>query len=132
MSKIVEIFPDSETLVEAGSGRLVDAIHAAVAARGRALIVLTGSGNGIALLRYLKPPRQIDWSKVHLFWGDERYVPEDNDERNDKQARVALLDYIDIPSSQVHPMPASDGEFGTDVAAAALAYEQLLAANAES
>jgi len=132
MSKIVEIFPDSETLVEAGSGRLVDAIHAAVAARGRALIVLTGSGNGIALLRYLKPPRQIDWSKVHLFWGDERYVPEDNDERNDKQARVALLDYIDIPSSQVHPMPASDGEFGADVAAAALAYEQLLAANAES
>ena len=132
MSKIVEIFPDSETLVEAGSGRLVDAIHAAVAARGRALIVLTGSGNGIALLRYLKPPRQIDWSKVHLFWGDERYVPEDNDERNDKQARAALLDYIDIPSSQVHPMPASDGEFGTDVVAAALAYEQLLAANAES
>ena len=132
MSKIVEIFPDSETLVEAGSGRLVDAIHAAVAARGRALIVLTGSGNGIALLRYLKPPRQIDWSKVHLFWGDELYVPEDNDERNDKQARAALLDYIDIPSSQVHPMPASDGEFGTDVAAAALAYEQLLAANAES
>src|SRR6516165_2430863 len=132
MSKIVEIFPDSETLVEAGSGRLVDAIHAAVAARGRALIVLTGSGNGIALLRYLKPPRQIDWSKVHLFWGDERYVPEDNDERNDKQARAALLDYIDIPTSQVHPMPASDGEFGADVAAAALAYEQLLAANAES
>ena len=131
MSKIVEVFPDSETLVESGSRRLVDAIHAAVAARGRALIVLTGSGNGIALLRYLKPPQQIDWSNVHLFWGDERYVPEDDDERNDKQARVALLDHIDIPASQVHPMPASDGEFGTDVAAAALAYEQLLAANAE-
>jgi len=68
---------------------------------------------------------------VHLFWGDERYVPEDDDERNDKQAREALLDRVDIPSSQVHPMPASDGEFGTDLAAAALAYEQLLAANAE-
>ena len=132
MSKVIEIFPDSETLVEAGSRRLVDAIRAAVAARGRALIVLTGSGNGIALLRYLRnPPQQIDWSKVHLFWGDERYVPEDDDERNDKQARAALLDHIDIPSSQVHPMPASDGEFGTDLAAAALAYEQLLAANAE-
>ncbi len=132
MSKIVEVFPDSETLVEAGSRRLVDAIDAAIAARGRALIVLTGSGNGIALLRYLKPPQQIDWSKVHLFWGDERYVPEDDDERNDKQARAALLDHIDIPYSQVHPMPASDGEFGTDLAAAALAYEQLLAANAEA
>ena len=132
MSKVVEIFPDSRTLVEAGSRRLVDAIRAAVAARGRALIVLTGSGNGIALLRYLiEPPQEIEWSKVHLFWGDERYVPEDDDERNEKQAREALLDHIDIPSSNVHPMPASDGEFGTALAAAALAYEQLLAANAE-
>jgi 6-phosphogluconolactonase len=68
---------------------------------------------------------------VHLFWGDERYVPEDDDERNDKQAREALLDHIDIPSSHVHAMPASDGEFGNDIAAAALSYEQLLAANAE-
>src|SRR3974377_572266 len=75
MSKVVEVFPDSEALVEAGSRRLVDALQAAVAARGRALIVLTGSGNGIALLRYLRePPQQIDWSQVHLFWGDERYV----------------------------------------------------------
>jgi 6-phosphogluconolactonase len=131
MNKIVEVFPDSDTVVEAGGRRLVDAIHAAIAARGRALIVLTGSGNGIAVLRYLKPPQQIDWSKVHMFWGDERYVPEDDDQRNDKQARAALLDHIDIPLSQVHPMPASDGEFGDDLAAAALAYEQLLAANAE-
>jgi 6-phosphogluconolactonase len=132
MKKVIEIFPDSETLVEAGSRRLVDAIQAAVASRGRALIVLTGSGNGIELLRHLnKPPQQIDWSTVHLFWGDERYVPEDDDERNEKQARAALLDHIDIPPSQVHPMPASDGEFGDDLAAAALAYEQLLAANAE-
>src|SRR6202012_3607618 len=91
-----------------------------------------GSGNGIELLRHLiKPPQPIDWSKVHLFWGDERYVPEDDDERNEKQARAAVLDPIAIPPRQVHPMPASDGEFGTDLAAAALAYEQLLAANAE-
>jgi len=129
----VETFPDSGLLVEAAGNRLVDTIQTAVAARGRALIVLTGGGNGIALLQYLGTHgRQIDWSKVHLFWGDDRYVPEDDDERNDKQARAALLDHIDIPSSHVHAMPASDGEFGTDLAAAALAYEQLLAANAEA
>ena len=133
MSTIVEIFPDTETLVGAAARRLVDTIQAAIAARGRALIVLTGGGNGIGLLKSLGAQgRQIDWSKVHLFWGDERYVPEDDDERNDKQARAALLDHIDIPSSHVHAMPASDGEFGTDLAAAALAYEQLLAANAEA
>ncbi|BBX61041.1 6-phosphogluconolactonase [Mycobacterium saskatchewanense] len=129
MSRVVEIFPDSESLVEAAARRLVDTIRAAVAARDRALIVLTGGSNGIGLLRSLAG-HDVDWPKVHLFWGDERYVPEDDDERNEKQAREALLDRVDIPSSQVHPMPASDGEFGTDLVAAALAYEQLLAANA--
>ncbi|KZS52959.1 6-phosphogluconolactonase [Mycobacterium kansasii] len=131
MNLDVQTFPDSEILVEAAGQRLIRAIDSAVAARGQALIVLTGGGNGIALLRYLgaSGPR-IDWSKIHLFWGDERYVSEDDDERNDKQARAALLDHIDIPPSQVHPMAASDGEFGTDLDAAALAYEQVLAANA--
>jgi 6-phosphogluconolactonase len=133
VSTTVEVFPDSDSLVEAAGRRLVDTIGAAVAARGRALIVLTGGGNGIGLLKYLRARAdQVDWSKVHLFWGDERYVPEDDGERNEKQAREALLDHIDIPSSNVHPMAASDGEFGSDLVAAALAYEQLLAANAES
>jgi 6-phosphogluconolactonase len=128
----VETYPDSGLLVEAAGNRLIDIIQTAVADRGRAVIVLTGGGNGIALLQYLGTHgQQIDWSKVHLFWGDDRYVPEDDDERNYKQARAALLDHIDIPSSNVHAMPASDGEFGADLAAAALAYEQVLAANAE-
>jgi 6-phosphogluconolactonase len=132
MSIDVETFPDSELLVESAGKRLIDTIQTAVAARGRALIVLTGGGNGIALLRHLGAHgRQIAWPSVHLFWGDDRYVPEDDDERNYKQARAALLDHIDIPSGNVHAMPASDGEFGGDLAAAALAYEQVLAANAE-
>jgi 6-phosphogluconolactonase len=132
MSNVVEIFADSDALVQAAGARLVEVIRSAVAARDGALIVLTGGGNGNGLLKYLaNHAQEIDWSKVHLFWGDERYVPEDDEERNEKQAREALLDHIDIPASQVHPMAASDGEFGTDLAAAALAYEQLLAANAE-
>jgi len=131
MSTVVEIFPDSDTLVGAAGRRLIGVMQNAVAARGQALIVLTGGGNGVGLLKHLATHgRQIDWSKVHLFWGDERYVPADDDDRNDKQARAALLDHIDIPSSHVHAMPSSDGEFGSDLAAAALSYEQLLAANA--
>jgi 6-phosphogluconolactonase len=72
----------------------------------------------------------IDWSKVRMFWGDERYVPEDDDDRNEKQAREALLNHIDIPAANILAMPASDGEFGDDLDAAALAYEHVLAANA--
>ena len=68
---------------------------------------------------------------MHLFFGDERFVPADDDERNEKQAREALIDHIDIPAANVHAMPASDGEFGDDLDAAALAHEQVLAANAD-
>lgn len=129
MSPDIEVFRDGEALVHAAAQRLADTIAAAATARGRALIALTGGGNGVALLRELAA-HPIDWSAVHLFWGDERYVPEDDDERNEKQTREALLDRIAIPTSQVHPMAASDGDYGTDIEAAALAYEQILAANA--
>ncbi len=129
MSIDIDVFPNSEGLAQAAARRLVDTITAAAAERGQALIVLTGGGNGVALLRELAS-QPVDWSTVHLFWGDERYVPEADDERNEKQTRAALLDHIAIPASQVHPMAASDGEFGTDLEAAALAYEQILAANA--
>ena len=130
MSTIIEKYPDKAALVTAVGDRLIGAITDAVAARGRALIVLTGGGTGIGLLEHVRDNGgAIDWSKVHLFWGDERYVPEDDDERNEKQAREALLDHIDIPAANVHAMPASDGEFGDDLDAAALAYEQVLAAN---
>lgn len=129
MSNEVEVFPDGDALVAAAGQRLVDTIAAATATRGRALIVLTGGGNGIALLRHLAD-QQVDWSTVHLFWGDDRYVPDDDDERNEKQTREALLEHISIPPSQVHPMAASNGEFGSDIDAAALAYEHILAANA--
>jgi 6-phosphogluconolactonase len=128
----VETFADSDELTAAAGERLIGAIEAAIAARGRALIVLTGGGNGNRLMKHLADQSQrIDWANVHLFWGDERYVADDDDERNEKQAREVLLNQIDIPARNVHAMPARDGEFGSDLAAAALAYEQLLAANAE-
>jgi 6-phosphogluconolactonase len=133
MSTSIEKFADSDGLTAAAGERLIGVIEAAVAARGQALIVLTGGGNGNRLMSYLAAQaKRVDWTKVHLFWGDERYVAPDDDERNDKQAREALLNHIDIPARNVHAMPARDSEFGSDLAAAALSYEQLLAANAES
>src|SRR3984893_5059322 len=132
MSTSVETFTDSDGLVAAAGERLIDVIKAAIAARGRALVVLTGGGNGNRLMRFLaRESGRIDWTKVHLFWGDDRYVTEDDDERNEKQARTELLDHVDIPARHVHAMPAAHGDSGNDLAAAALAYEQLLAANAE-
>jgi 6-phosphogluconolactonase len=131
MSTSVHTYPNTAALVAAAGDRLAEEIVSVLEFRGRATIVLTGGGTGIGMLSKLAESDRIDWSKVHLFWGDDRYVPEDDDERNDKQARTALLDRIDIPAANVHAMPANDGEFGDDLDAAALAYEQVLAANAE-
>jgi 6-phosphogluconolactonase len=131
MSPIIEKFSDTAALVAGAGDRLVDAITVAIDARGAAHIVLTGGGTGVGLLKRVgERGEHIDWSKVHLYWGDDRFVPEDDDERNYKQAREALLDHIDIPAGNVHPMLASGGEFGDDLDAAALDYAQVLAANA--
>ena len=132
MKPIIEKYSDTAALVAAAGDRLVDAINATIGSRGRAHIVLTGGGTGIGMLkRVAEKAGSIDWSKVHLYWGDERYIAADDDERNEKQAREALIDRIDIPAANVHPIPASDGEFGDDLDAAALAYDHVLAANAE-
>jgi 6-phosphogluconolactonase len=132
MTTSIHRYPDNAALVAAAGERLAEEIISVVEFRGRASIVLTGGGTGIGLLKHIvERDVKIDWSKVHLYWGDDRFVPADDDERNDKQAREALLDHIDIPATNVHPMAPSDGEFGDDLDAAALAYEQVLAANAE-
>ena len=100
MSPSVHTYPDTAALVAAVGDRLAEEIGSVISFRGRAMIVLTGGGTGIGLLKRLgERGDAIDWSRVHVFWGDERYVPEDDDERNDKQAREALIDKVDIPST---------------------------------
>lgn len=121
------VFADKTELVATAAARFVDVVTHAQAERGVATVVLTGGSNGIAILAALAADSgDIDWSRVEIFWGDERFVPEDDPERNYGQAREALLDKVGIDPARVHPMAASDGEFGGDITAAAQAYAQVL------
>lgn len=132
MNTVIETYPDTDALVTAAGDRLAVAMTDAISQRGRALIVLTGGGTGTGLLKRVREHAEgIDWSKVHLFWGDDRFVPVDDDERNEKQARAVLIDHVDIPDANVHAMAPSGGAFGDDLDAAAAAYERMLAENAE-
>ncbi|BBY29706.1 6-phosphogluconolactonase [Mycolicibacterium sediminis] len=129
---VIEKYADTDALVAAAGDRLVGAITAAIDARDVAHVSLTGGGTGGKLLkRVAERSGEIDWARVHVYWGDERFVPVDDDERNEKQAREALLDGVDIPAANVHAMAPSGGEYGDDIYAAALAYEQVLKAHAE-
>ncbi len=133
MSKTeVVVYRNPDLLAAAAAARLVTRIVDVQAAKGSASVVLTGGGTGIAILRELRDSSArdaVDWSRLDLYWGDERFVPADSDERNEKQAREALLDHVPLDPKRVHAMAPSDGEFGDDVDAAAAAYAEVLAAN---
>ncbi|MFB7936415.1 6-phosphogluconolactonase [Streptomyces sp. NPDC127049] len=124
---------DKELMAEAAAARLITRIVDAQSSRGSASIVLTGGRNGNGLLAALgtAPARDaIDWSRLDLWWGDERFLPEGDPERNVTQAREALLDRVPLDPARVHAMPASDGPHGNDADAAAAGYAAELAAAA--
>ncbi|MEU5364415.1 6-phosphogluconolactonase [Streptomyces sp. NPDC005925] len=124
---------DKELMARAAAARLITRIVDAQASRGSASVVLTGGRNGNGVLAALSeaPARDaVDWGRLDLWWGDERFLPEGDPERNVTQARAALLDSVPLDPKRVHPMPASDGPYGSDVDAAAAAYAEELAASA--
>ncbi|GAA2235783.1 6-phosphogluconolactonase [Streptomyces amakusaensis] len=124
---------DKELMAQAAAARLITRIVDAQAARGTASVVLTGGRNGNALLAALgsSPARDaIDWRRLDLWWGDERFLPEGDPERNVTQARAALLDSVPVDPARVHAMAPSDGVYGADVEAAAAGYAAELAAAA--
>ena len=96
---------DKELMAQAAAARLITKIVDAQAARGSASVVLTGGRNGNGLLAALgsSPARDaVDWSRLDLWWGDERFLPEGDPERNVTQAREALLDSVPLDPARVH------------------------------
>ena len=64
----------------------------------------------------------LPWDRIHWFWGDERNVPHDHDDSNARMVREALLNRIDAPKQNIHPVPVNV----SDPASAAAEYEQIL------
>jgi 6-phosphogluconolactonase len=90
-------------------------------------IALTGGTVGILTLEVLGQQNELadlDLSKVHFWWGDERFVASESVDRNSNQARQALLDTIDVTSSNVHEFPSSDQ--GLDLETARTSFENEL------
>ena len=127
---LVLVHHDAEVLAEAVAARLVTHLVDTQAAAGSASVVLTGGEVGIASLAALAANRAhdaIDWDRLDVWWGDERFLPGGHPDRNESQARAALLDAVDVPPARLHPIPASDGADGADPEAAAERYAAALA-----
>jgi 6-phosphogluconolactonase len=121
----IVVVRDAEVLAEAAAARLLTRLVDAQALRGTASVVLTGGGVGIATLAAVRRSgarTAVDWRQVDVWWGDERFVPADDPERNERQAREALLDHLDLDPARLHPMGALGGPDGEDADAAAARY----------
>jgi 6-phosphogluconolactonase len=126
----VIVHRDPDELAAAVAARLVTRLVDVQAARGDASVVLTGGTIGIKSLEAVaaSPARDaIDWRNLDVWWGDERFLPSGDPDRNETQARQALLDKVPVDPARVHPMPPSDGPDGDDPEAAAERYAAELA-----
>jgi len=129
----IVVHADAGVLAQAVAARLATRLLDAQAARGEAAVVLTGGRVAAAVYEALRdsPARDaVDWAKVDVWWGDERFLPAGDPERNETQAREALLSAVPVDGRRVHPMPPSDGPDGDDPEAAAARYADELAAAA--
>jgi 6-phosphogluconolactonase len=130
----VFIHDSGDLLAAAAAARCVTRLADAIAARGRAHLVLTGGGIGTKVLAAIAaaPARDaVDWQRVDFWWGDERFLPAGDPERNETGARAALLDKLGAQAARVHVIAGPDGPDGDDPDAAAARYTVELARAAE-
>ena len=113
MNKIVEVLPDKEALIERSLEVVLSKMQAAIQERGRCTIALAGGGTPKPLYEAIAT-QNLPWDKIHVFWGDERYVPPDHPDSNQGMARSAWLDKVDLPSANIHPMPTDSANPATD------------------
>ena len=117
----IEVQPDAAALATAVAGELLGRLADAQASGHEPQIALTGGGIAEAVhreLARLSPGSDVDWTRVVVWWGDERFVPRGGADRNATDAREAFLE--PVGATQVHEVPSP--EDATEVVAAAAAY----------
>jgi 6-phosphogluconolactonase len=122
----VLVHPDAASLAASVAARFLTKVIDLLDERETVQVCLTGGSMGIAVLSSIaaNPAREgLDWGRIEFWWGDERYLPRGDADRNETQARAALLDALDLPAEHVHAFPAPGEHASIDDAAAAYAAE---------
>ncbi|MFC4590126.1 6-phosphogluconolactonase [Sphaerisporangium corydalis] len=107
----VLVHRDADLLAKAVAARLITGLVDAQVAKGSAHLVLTGGGMGVATLAEVAatPARDaVEWPRLDIWWGDERFLPAGDPERNETGAREALLDHVDVNPARVHSVLGPD------------------------
>lgn len=106
-SRTVRTFPDLEALSRAAARDLVSDVERVLQERDRYTLALAGGSTPRRLYELLASGEEgtVPWNRIHLFWGDERFVPHDHPKSNARMVQQALLRHISIPDQNVHPIP---------------------------
>jgi 6-phosphogluconolactonase len=126
----IAVHANPDVLAAAVAARLLTKLVDLQAAGATPKIVLTGGGTGIAVLEQIRATvarDAVDWGRVEFYWGDERFLPPGDPERNETQAREALLDHVPVDPAKVFPMGSDDGTWPAGAETAAEAYADVLA-----
>ncbi len=119
----IEVHETADALATAVAGELLTRLTDAQTSGHEPHIALTGGTIADAVhleLARLSAAAEVDWSRVVVWWGDERFVEPASDDRNERKAREAFLDQVDVDPAKIHPMPST--ESATDVDEGAAAY----------
>ncbi len=121
----LHVFANNQVFVQGSADFVAEAAANAIADRGRFVMALSCGGTPRPIYARLAGAgyrERIDWSRVHIFFGDERCVPPDDERSNCRMAREALLDHVALPAENIHRIRGEE-----DPAREALRYEQDLA-----
>ncbi|MBN2632544.1 MAG: 6-phosphogluconolactonase [Bacteroidales bacterium] len=123
---IYRVYPSKEILAEAFAGELARSIIKTAGRKAPFTLALSGGSTPVLLFEVLaeKYSKAVDWSKVKIFWVDERCVPPEDPESNYGMTRRLLLDKINIPSANVFRMRGEDEPLSE-----AARYSEVIASN---
>ncbi|GII96613.1 6-phosphogluconolactonase [Sinosporangium siamense] len=130
----VLVHRDPSVLADAVAARLITRLVDAQSAKGHASVVLTGGTIGIAVLASVAATAArdaVDWRRLDVWWGDERFLPAGDSERNETGARKALLDHVDLDPARVHVMRGPDSGMTAEESADSYVSELRAAARPE-
>ena len=120
----VEILPDADAAARRAATIIAEDARAAVAARGRFTMAVSGGKSPWAMLRELAG-MDVPWKDVHVFQVDERVAPAGDPDRNLTHLSNSLLAHAPLPPSQIHAMPVEDGDLESAARTYAMTLESL-------
>ncbi|MDJ0579936.1 6-phosphogluconolactonase [Crocosphaera sp.] len=109
----VKVLSDKPALIAHALDLIVDKIHTTLDQQAQFTIALAGGSTPKPLYEALAQ-KSLPLEKIHIFWGDERYVPGDHPDSNQRMARQAWLDQVDFPTVNIHPMPTGRNDPSVD------------------